>query len=305
MDVTELAEPSSHFFLSQRQRLHYVDWGNPSAPTLVLLHGGRDHCRNWDWIATELRRDWHVIALDLRGHGDSAWSSDGAYTMASFVYDLAELIHQQDCGPVPIVAHSLGGNIALRYAGIYPENVSRIVAIEGLGPSPALVAERMAVPLAGHMRQWIEHRRTISGRQPRRYPSFEAALTRMKEENVHLSDARARHLTRHGLIRNEDGSYRWKFDNYVRSFTPTDVRLTQPHDLWERILCPTLLIYGADSWASNPAVDGRLKHFPNARVVVIEGAGHWVHHDRQDAFLDELCPFLMGERDLDMEEKKA
>ena len=69
--------PTSHSYISQRLRLHYVDWGNPGAPPLILLHGGRDHCRNWDWVAAELRRDYHIIAPDLRGHGDSAWSASG------------------------------------------------------------------------------------------------------------------------------------------------------------------------------------------------------------------------------------
>src|ERR1043166_9194487 len=69
--------PTSRIFFSQRLRLHYVDWGNAEAPPLLLVHGGRDHCRNWDWLAERLGRDWHIIAPDLRGHGDSQWSQDG------------------------------------------------------------------------------------------------------------------------------------------------------------------------------------------------------------------------------------
>ena len=136
--------PTSRVFFSQRLRLHYVDWGNPEAPPLLLVHGGRDHCRNWDWVAQALRQDWHVIAPDLRGHGDSEWPSDGNYNMAGFVYDLAQLIHQQRLSPVTIVAHSLGGNIAIRYAGVFAEHVRKLVAIEGLGPSPRMMAERQA-----------------------------------------------------------------------------------------------------------------------------------------------------------------
>ena len=134
--------PTSRVFFSQRLRLHYVDWGNPDAPPLLLVHGGRDHCRNWDWVAQALRKDWHIICPDLRGHGDSQWSPDGNYSMASYIYDLAQLMHQQALAPVTIVAHSLGGNICLRYAGVYPEKVRRLVAIEGLGPSPKVIAER-------------------------------------------------------------------------------------------------------------------------------------------------------------------
>jgi pimeloyl-ACP methyl ester carboxylesterase len=285
-------EPTSHFFTSQRQRLHYVDWGNPDAPPLILVHGGRDHCRNWDWVAAELRSDWHIIAPDLRGHGDSAWSSDGAYLMPSFVYDLAELIHQLSLAPVSIIGHSLGGNISLRYAGIYPENVARIVAIEGLGPSPDYLAERLRTPPPDRMREAIDRRREVACRHPRRYAGFEEALVRMREQNTHLSEERARHLTRHGLMRNEDGSFGWKFDPYIHALKPSDEDQGQLVTLWNRITCPALLVYGADSWASNPAVDGRAAHLSSARVALIEGAGHWVHHDQFDAFMAEVRGFL-------------
>ena len=86
--------PTSNSFVSQRLKLHYVDWGNEEAPPLLLVHGGRDHCRNWDWVAEKLRDRWHVIAPDLRGHGDSAWAPDGNYEMGAFVYDLAQLFDE-------------------------------------------------------------------------------------------------------------------------------------------------------------------------------------------------------------------
>src|SRR5271169_5826581 len=107
-----LSGPTSQSYISQRLRLNYVDWGNPQAPPLILLHGGQDHCRNWDWVAQRMRDEWHIIAPDLRGHGDSEWSADGFYSMAGYVYDLAQLVHQQRLAPVTIIAHSLGGNIA-------------------------------------------------------------------------------------------------------------------------------------------------------------------------------------------------
>src|SRR4051794_2450157 len=183
------AGPTSRVYFSQRLRLHYVDWGNPDAPPMILLHGGQDHCRNWDWVAQRLRRDWHIIAPDLRGHGDSEWSADGFYTMPGYIYDLAQLVHQQRLAPVTIMAHSLGGNIAVRYSGTYPENVARLIAIEGLGPSPKVLAERMSLPIAGRLRNWIEGRRALAARRPRRYASIEEAFARMQEANKHLSPA--------------------------------------------------------------------------------------------------------------------
>ena len=291
--MAALADLTSHAFISQRLRMPYVDWGNEGAPPLVLLHGGRDHCRNWDWVAEALRPHFHILAPDLRGHGDSAWSPDGHYSMAAFVYDLAQLVHQQGLAPATIIGHSLGGNIAVRYAGLYPENVARLVAIEGLGPSPKMRAERDAVPIDERLRAWIEEVRSLSARQPRRYGSIDEALARMRGENKHLTLEQARHLTVHGVIRNEDGSFSWKFDNYVRAIFPVDLSAEQMQALWGRIGCPTLLVYGADSWASNPAEDGRLAHFTNgAEVALFERAGHWVHHDRTEAFVERVKAFL-------------
>lgn len=284
--------PTSHSFMSQRLRLHYVDWGNEGAPTLILLHGGRDHCRNWDWVAQELREDWHIIAPDLRGHGDSAWSSDGEYSPRANVYDLAQLIHQLNVGPVSIVAHSYGGNISLRYAGIYPDMVKKLVAIEGLGPSPKMMAERTAVPPDQRMREWIDGKRAAAGRVPRKYASLEDAYTRMKEENAYLTSEQARHLTIHGISQNEDGTWSWKFDNYFRVMTPYDMPQEELEKLWANITCPTLLLYGEKSWASNPAEDGRIEHFQNAKVKLYKDAGHWLHHDKLSEFVADLKAFL-------------
>lgn len=284
--------PTSHTYYSQRLRLHYVDWGNAGKPPLLLVHGGRDHCRNWDWVAEALRDDWHILASDLRGHGDSQWSPDGSYTMAGYVYDLAQLVHQQRLAPVTIVAHSLGGNIALRYAGIYPETVARLVAIEGLGPPPRMVAERAAKDIAARMDEWIREQRALSGRVPRRYPSIEDAFRRMQEENPHLTAEQARHLTVQGVNQNEDGTYSWKFDNYVRAWPPYDMTAVDIERLWSRIACPTLLLHGTESWSGDPRADGRALHFRHATIVGVDRAGHWLHHDRLDAFLEIVRGFL-------------
>ena len=131
----EIHGPTSHSYFSQRLRLHYVDWGNEGAPPLLLIHGGRDHCRNWDWVAEALRDDYHIIAPDLRGHGDSQWMVGGTYGVNDFIYDIAQLVHQALPTPINVIGHSLGGNIALRYTGLYPNTVRKVVAIEALSCS--------------------------------------------------------------------------------------------------------------------------------------------------------------------------
>ncbi|MCH2457089.1 MAG: alpha/beta hydrolase [Henriciella sp.] len=287
-----LLGPTSHTYFSQRLKLHYADWGNEDAPPLLLVHGGRDHCRSWDWTAEALRKDWHVIAPDLRGHGDSAWSPEGNYNMQAYIYDLAQLIHQLKLAPVTIVSHSLGGNICLRYTGLYPENVRKIVAIEGLGPSPSRLEERRKTPWQDRFRKMIDDKRGLAGRQPKRYDSLEQAYARMKEENSFLTAEQARHLTINGIARNEDGTYSWKFDNYLRVWESVDITHEQVAELWSNISCPTLLLYGEKSWASNPAEDGRIQHFKHADVKMFPEAGHWLHHDQFDLFIETLQDFL-------------
>lgn len=261
---------------------------------MLLVHGGRDHCRNWDWFAERFRDDYHIIAPDLRGHGDSEWMRGGTYNHADYVYDIAQLIHQQSLAPLTIVSHSLGGQIALAYTGLYPANVSKLVAIEGLGPSPQRRKEWREKPATEHLTAWVDELRKLSGRVPRRYPNLQTAFERMHKENPHLNAEQARHLTVHGSSQNEDGTYSWKFDNYVRVFPPVRLTDSESEELFARIECPVLLVRGTESWASDPNTDGRANAIRNKTTCNIEGAGHWVHHDQLDVFCDAVTRFLAG-----------
>ncbi|TDJ31982.1 MAG: alpha/beta hydrolase [Gammaproteobacteria bacterium] len=284
--------PTSHIYFSQRLRLHYVDWGNDGAPPMLLVHGGRDHCRNWDWVAERLRDDYHIIAPDLRGHGDSQWIIGGSYNQIDYVYDIAQLLNQKKMTPVTIIGHSLGGSISLLYTGLFPDTVTKLVSIEGMGPPPEMMKERIEQPMEDRLQLWVKELRKLSGRIPRRYPSLEEAYERMQKENPHLTEDQARHLTIHGSNQNEDGSYSWKFDNYVRNFPPIGLDFEDQYSLYKRISCPTLLIRGTESWATDPEKDGRAKTFQDVQVASIEDAGHWVHHDQLDIFITLVKDFL-------------
>lgn len=296
--------PTSHSYTSQRLQLNYVDWGNPGAPPLVLVHGVRDHARSWDFVAEGLRDRWHVIAPDLRGHGDSEWQQDGNYGMLGYVCDLTELVRQLDLAPVTLIGHSLGGNVAVRYAGIFPARVKRLVCIEGLGLSPVAMAERLARPMTERMAAWVETQRHLKRRVPHRYAAVEDAIARMQTAHTDFTPDQADHLARHGVREHADGdksptsgptsgsTWSFKFDPGLGVFPPVDLDVADLEALWTNVACPVLLVYGKKSWASNPAKDGRARHFRNARVVLVEDAGHWVHHNRTDFFLKTVAEFL-------------
>jgi pimeloyl-ACP methyl ester carboxylesterase len=290
--MEDLLGPVSRFFVSQRLRLHYVDWGNHGAPTLVLVHGGRDHARSWDWVARDLRRDWHVVAPDLRGHGDSAWAVGSLYHMVEYVIDLAQLLQAIGRFPVTLVAHSLGSSICAHYAAAHPEHVASLVAIEGIEPPPRIRKWLEAMTAVERLRGAIEEAQQQAARSPRRYATLADAARRMQEENAFLSPEQARHLTEHGVARNEDGTFSWKFDNYARGpklFRPAD---DEQREIRRSVRCPVLMIRGTASGVPDPAASGVLADFPNARAAAVEGAGHWVHHDRLDETLRLVREFL-------------
>lgn len=285
--------PRSHTYFSFGLKLHYVEWGCESTPTLLLIHGGRDHCRSWDWVAERLAERYHIVAPDLRGHGDSEWSKGGAYSEVHFIQDVAQLVHQKALAPLTVIGHSLGGSIALLYAGVFPQNVTKLVAIEGLGRAPQLVEEYEATPTGDRLSGWIEARREGTRRVARKYTTLAQAAARMCEANARLSEQQARHLTIHGTYQNEDGSYSWKFDREMHlGAGPGGMPYEDQYSLWRRIACPVLLIRGTESWASDPDIDGRARHFQDSRLVNIEGAGHWVHHDRLDEFTASVRAFF-------------
>jgi pimeloyl-ACP methyl ester carboxylesterase len=283
-----IPEPRSEYYESQRVRLHYAVWGDPGdgKPPLLLIHGGQDHCRNWDFVAEQLAGRYTIYAPDLRGHGDSGWSIGGMYSIPEFTLDVATLANRIP-GKLTIIGHSLGGAIALQYAGTVPDRVGKLVSVEGWGPP--LTEHR---PAHARMRDWIGQMHDIEQRVPRRYTSIEDATKRMLEANPHLTPDMARHLTVHGSRQNEDGTYSWKFDNYVRIRSPYEFNLDDALIIWSQITAPTLLIKGSESWAVDPEKTARADVIRDHRSVIIEKAGHWVHHDRLDVFMRHVEDFL-------------
>ncbi|HLF72133.1 MAG TPA: alpha/beta hydrolase [Dehalococcoidia bacterium] len=279
------------YFESARLRLHYVAWGDESKPPLLLVHGTRDHARSWDFVAQGLLDRYAVYALDLRGHGDSDWAQGGPYGLADYVSDMARFVETLGRGPVSIVGHSLGGRVSLDYASAFPDNVTKLVCIEGTGHF------RPQMPPDERIRRHVADIADLTKRQsePRLYKSIEAAAERMIEENKHLTPAMARHLTEHAVRRREDGTYIWKFDLFLRLAPLHEWSIPDTKLLWSNLTARVLLVGGSESWwPKQPNREELSAAIPGARTVIFDNAGHWVHHDQLDGFVATAREFLEG-----------
>lgn len=277
-------EPVQKFVTSQRLQISYWDWGNEAAPPLVLVHGGKDHARSWDRVAEGLRDDYHVVALDLRGHGDSEWSPGGNYGLPDNALDVVRVIETVG-SPARVLAHSYGGSVSLLAAGTYPEHFSSLVVIEGthsLNPRDQEMGP-------GWVRQWGDRLRSFEGATQRVYADLAAAEARVREANPRLPEDFTPHLTRHAS-RPVEGGYVWKYDWWVNGRTSMEVRREELPRFWSAIECPVLLLFARASRVSQRTDAGDF--IRDSRTAFIEDAGHWLHHDQLEATLAQVRPFF-------------
>ena len=286
--TVDMSGPESRFYQSQGLRLHYADWGNADAPLLLLVHGGRDHCRSWDVIARALQPHFHVLAPDLRGHGDSDWAKGGSYSLTEYVYDLSRLVRSTGASTVTLIGHSMGGMVSLIYTGTFPDQVSALVVLDGVTVMPN--AKR--APAHERIAKWVGQLDKLKDREPRRYSTIEEAAAQMRMHNTRLPGELAHHLATHGVRRNADDTYSWKFDPYQRAAAPHRLLPDDHVSLWSRITCPTLLLGAEESFLESSKTEGLESYFPQARAETISGAGHWLQHDKPDEVLRAIRRFL-------------
>ncbi len=278
------------FFASDGLKLHYAEWGEPDHDeTLVLVHGNRDQCRSWDFfisaLASRMSRSCHVVAVDLRGHGDSDWSSkDRAYHHQDFVLDLAGLLRHLKKDSITIIGHSLGASMAVLFAGSCPSRVRKLVLIEATGPlarkdedAPKLLAE------------WLEGDQD----QPEGYfyPALEDAARAIKTKFPLIPEEVCLHMARHGTKPTEQG-WMWKYDPRLRARSLSTFSDSQIRAFIERIDCPTLLVYGGESDFVGSPRASRMSLFKNGRIVGISGSGHHVPHEEPEELAEIVGNFL-------------
>jgi pimeloyl-ACP methyl ester carboxylesterase len=119
--------PQDNYLDADGLRLHYLDWGHDPAPPMLLLHGFSGHAHTWDSFARAMCGEFHVLALDQRGHGDSAWANDGAYTVDDHASDIAAFHDHLMLDPVVLIGLSMGGRNALMFAAIHPGKAEKLV----------------------------------------------------------------------------------------------------------------------------------------------------------------------------------
>lgn len=267
-----------------------LEWDGPGDHTFVLVHGFTDLGYAWREVAELLAPHGHVIAPDLRGHGDSDWIGPGGYYhFMDYVADLDDVIAQLARPRVTLVGHSMGGSICGYYAGTRPDRLTALALIEGLGPPDMSGAEGPA-----RTTQWIEGWRTARSKA-RAMATLDDAAARLRKHDPVLTEALARELAERGT-RAVDGGFAWKHDPLHMTLGPYAYRLDAAIKYWQRVTCPVLIVDGADSRLNLPLAEraARRAQFANHRHVVIEGAGHAVPRHQPAALAALLLEHARG-----------
>ena len=268
------ALPEDKFIQIDNLSLHYLDWGNKDAVPIVLLHGLCGNAHYWDFFARSVANEYRLIAVDQRGHGDSDWAE--SYGPRDYVLDLEAFVDNLKLSQFVLIGHSMGGINAIIYAARHPEQVSALVIVD-IGPEIAAAGvERMERERSG---------------EPEAFGSEEEAISYMRKLEPRQSEDFIRYQMKYALKRDEKGRLTFKYDKKLRG-----TELRSPTWLWEhvnQIICPALLIHGAESdmLAAEvaQAMGGSLAF---GSVIDVEGAGHSVPGDNPEAFEAAVRDFL-------------
>lgn len=281
----------SEFLTIRGLRYHVRIWGAPSAPRLFLLHGWMDVSATFQFLVDAFSSEWRIIAPDWRGFGQSAWRND-AYWFADYLGDLDALLqHYCPDEPARLVGHSMGGNVVCLYAGVRPERVVRLVSVEGFGLPSAQPDQAPA-----RYRTWLDQLRMgPAAPSPLNYERLE---TRLCRDNPRLRPEQAAFLAQHLAIAGADGKLHRAGDPWHKLAHPVLYRLEEAKACWRQIQAPVLWVGARESavmrqFAAHPEDHrARVACFRNLREVIIDEAGHNVHHDQPQRLAAVVEQFL-------------
>jgi pimeloyl-ACP methyl ester carboxylesterase len=265
INFTNGAAPAQRAFkTAEGLGLSYLDWGGDGPPAL-FLHGGALTGHTWDLVCLGLRDDFHCVALDLRGHGDSGWTDD--YRIGASVTDVAALASHLGWGPFHLMGMSLGGNIAGHYAAAHGGLLS--LTFVDVGPHVDFAA-------SARMRGFI------SGAGPA--PTVEALVDAAMTLSPHSDRDTVLYRYRHSLRRTPEG-FVWKRDQRRPHDYPHIIaKLDELEHLAGAIACPMLIARGGRSRIySDDKAAAFAARFPDGRWTAIDGAGHNVQEDNPKA----------------------
>ena len=271
--MTTAVEPTSRTIELRGLRLHYLDWGNESAPALVLLHGLGGAAGEWRRVAEHFRSDYRVLALDQRGHGRSEHAADRAYATDDLVADLGAFLDALGIDRAILCGHSMGGHNVIAFTARHPERV-----VCGLANDIPPALPRDAAAAASQF---------PGGQQPL-FADIEAFIADGRERNP-FTPEEARRIVAKARLAPMEGGYRSTAD-------PAAAIEWAPADLWEAartITRPLLLVRGGASPVLDAETLRRMEAaIAPARSVTLERAGHNTFLDMEPEFLAAASPFF-------------
>ena len=274
------ATPQDRWVTAGGLRFHYLEWGEPSAPPMLLLHGVAQTCHSWDFVALSQCDRFRVIALDQRGHGDSDWAPDGNYAPQAHQRDIHGVVETLDLNDLVLMGLSMGGRNAFTYAASHPERVRALVIVDAAPQSRAAGS--------ANIRRFVQ--------QDDELDSIDDFVARVQRYNPRRPVEQIRGSLLHNLKQLPNGKWTWKYDKRLRS---PGARAPEPgltERLWgylERIRCPTLLVRGGMSdMVDMETAEAMRQRIPDGRVATVENAGHLVMGDNPSGFQEAVAEFL-------------
>jgi len=273
----------SHFHDIRGVRYHVRTWGEPHHPRFFLLHGWMDVSASFQFVVDSLARDWHVIAPDWRGFGLSDWAREG-YWFPDYYADLDRLLDVYSAGtPARLAGHSMGGNIALAYAGARPQRVAKVASLEGFG-----LARTRPEDAPARLRRWLDG----LGDTPRfrEYRSFEEVAARLCKDNPRLDAGNARFLAQHWAKTTEGGAIGLRADPRHKLANPYLSRIEELIACWREVRAPVLWVFARESRRAGYLKDApeelaeRKQAFSDFREAWIDDCGHMMHFDQPREF---------------------
>ncbi len=255
-------------------RFHFLEWGEPSAPAVLLLHGMNQSAHSWDLVSLSLAGRYHVFALDQRGHGDSEWSRDLDYSEQSRAADALAFLADRELTSAVVVGHSMGGRVALRMALERPEPVRGLVVVD---TGPQLNDQGVQV-----IRNFVD--RNTEFDDPDQF------IERVANHDQFRSREHIKRTLKYNLLLRVDGKYVTKADR--RQVAGTTGPRTGIDEI-RAVRRPVLVIRGSASEVFDAhAAAEFVAALPDGRLKTVPDANHNVHSSNTVGFLDALKPFL-------------